>query len=35
LLAQGGHYAELYRTYFRHQAADYHPDLSVTPSSAA
>jgi ABC-type multidrug transport system fused ATPase/permease subunit len=23
LVAQGGHYAELYRTYFRHQAADY------------
>lgn len=23
LLAQGGHYAELYNTYFRHQSADY------------
>jgi ATP-binding cassette subfamily B protein len=26
LLAQGGHYAELYRTYFRHQSVDYRPD---------
>jgi ATP-binding cassette subfamily B protein len=25
LLAGGGHYAELYATYFRHQAADYQP----------
>lgn len=24
LLAHGGHYAELYNAYFRHQAADYH-----------
>ncbi len=24
LMARGGHYAELYNTYFRHQAADYH-----------
>ena len=23
LLAQGGHYAELYNTYFRHQSLDY------------
>ena len=23
LLAEGGHYAELYNTYFRHQSADY------------
>jgi len=23
LLAQGGHYAELYDTYFRHQAPEY------------
>ena len=23
LLAQGGHYAELYDTYFRHQSLDY------------
>lgn len=26
LLARGGHYAELYRTYFRHQSPDYDPD---------
>jgi ATP-binding cassette subfamily B protein len=25
LLAQGGHYAELYNTYFRHQSLDYQP----------
>ncbi len=25
LLAQGGHYAELYNTYFRHQSPDYEP----------
>ena len=25
LLAQGGHYAELYETYFRHQSLDYQP----------
>jgi ATP-binding cassette subfamily B protein len=25
LLAQGGHYAELYNTYFRHQELDYRP----------
>ncbi len=25
LLAQGGHYAELYNTYFRHQSPDYRP----------
>lgn len=25
LLAQGGHYAELYTTYFRHQALEYQP----------
>lgn len=25
LLAQGGHYAELYQTYFRHQSAEYRP----------
>ena len=24
LLQQGGHYAELYDTYFRHQSPDYH-----------
>ncbi|MBA3945491.1 MAG: ABC transporter ATP-binding protein [Herpetosiphonaceae bacterium] len=26
LLRQGGHYAELYNTYFRHQSADYNPE---------
>jgi hypothetical protein len=25
LLAQGGHYAALYNTYFRHQSLDYRP----------
>ena len=25
LIAQGGHYAELYNTYFRHQLLDYKP----------
>jgi ATP-binding cassette subfamily B protein len=25
LMAQGGHYAELYNTYYRHQAPDYAP----------
>jgi ATP-binding cassette, subfamily B, bacterial len=25
LLGQGGHYAELYNTYFRHQSLDYRP----------
>jgi hypothetical protein len=30
LMAQGGHYAELYDTYFRHQSPDY-----KVPSPAA
>jgi ATP-binding cassette, subfamily B, bacterial len=34
LMAQGGHYAELYDTYFRHQSPDYRPpeegDLEAT-----
>ncbi|MEZ4730333.1 MAG: ATP-binding cassette domain-containing protein [Caldilineaceae bacterium] len=25
LMAHGGHYAELYNTYFRHQSPDYNP----------
>jgi len=25
LMAQGGHYADLYNTYFRHQSLDYRP----------
>ncbi len=28
LMAQGGHYAELYNTYFRHQSVDYEPGMS-------
>ncbi|MBC8163712.1 MAG: ABC transporter ATP-binding protein [Roseiflexaceae bacterium] len=32
LLARGGHYAELYATYFRHQASDYQPDEEVEDS---
>ena len=38
LIAQGGHYAELYNTYFRHQSADYEPgtiDLTRTPDDIA
>ncbi|HMP40992.1 MAG TPA: ABC transporter ATP-binding protein [Roseiflexaceae bacterium] len=30
LLVQGGHYAELYNTYFRHQSLDYKPWEGVT-----
>ena len=26
LMAQGGHYAELYTTYFRHQSLSYEPE---------
>jgi ATP-binding cassette subfamily B protein len=29
LLAQGGHYADLYNTYFRHQELDYRPPIDV------
>jgi ATP-binding cassette, subfamily B, bacterial len=29
LLALGGHYADLYRTYFRHQEQDYQPDAPI------
>ena len=29
LMARGGHYAELYNTYFRHQSADYQADFVV------
>ncbi len=33
LMAQGGHYAELYNTYFRHQVPDYRPwDSEEEPS---
>jgi ATP-binding cassette subfamily B protein len=31
LLAQGGHYAELYNTYFRHQSLDYVESFRPTP----
>ncbi len=31
LLSDGGHYAELYQTYFRHQS----PDYTVTQSTPA
>jgi ATP-binding cassette subfamily B protein len=31
LMAQGGHYATLYDTYFRHQSADYHVTLDAAP----
>ena len=27
LMARGGHYAELYNTYFRHQSPDYRPPV--------
>jgi ATP-binding cassette subfamily B protein len=29
LMAQGGHYAELYDTYFRHQSPDFRPSVSL------
>ncbi len=38
LLRQGGHYAQLYNTYFRHQSPDYRPGegfIQVDPSIAA
>jgi ATP-binding cassette subfamily B protein len=40
LMAQGGHYAELYDTYFRHQSPDYRPpperiEAAVEPQLAA
>jgi ABC-type multidrug transport system fused ATPase/permease subunit len=31
LLAVGGHYAELYTTYYRHQSPDYQPDVVTSP----
>jgi ABC-type multidrug transport system fused ATPase/permease subunit len=31
LLAQGGHYAELYNTYFRHQSLEYIEQVGSTP----
>jgi ATP-binding cassette subfamily B protein len=35
LMAQGGHYAELYDTYFRHQSPDYRPPPEPEPSTYA
>lgn len=35
LMAQGGHYAELYNTYFRHQSPDYVPDAEAIAATAA
>ncbi len=31
LMAQAGHYAHLYNTYFRHQSADYQPGTGFVP----
>lgn len=31
LMQQGGHYAELYNTYFRHQSPDYQPGQGFVP----
>ncbi|CAN5564624.1 ABC transporter ATP-binding protein [soil metagenome] len=35
LMSQGGHYAELYDTYFRHQSPDYQPIASGTLAAAS
>ena len=35
LMLQGGHYAELYNTYFRHQSPDYRPGEGFVPVLAA
>ncbi|MEZ4683550.1 MAG: ABC transporter ATP-binding protein [Caldilineaceae bacterium] len=35
LMAQGGHYAELYNTYFRHQSAEYQPEELVIAEAPA
>jgi ATP-binding cassette, subfamily B, bacterial len=35
LLRQGGHYADLYNTYFRHQSPDYQPGEGFVPVQAA
>jgi len=34
LLRAGGHYADLYNTYFRHQSADYVPGKGFVPVTA-
>ncbi len=35
LMSQGGHYAQLYNTYFRHQSPDYKPGEGFVPVLAA
>jgi len=35
LMNQGGHYALLYNTYFRHQSPDYRPGEGFVPVLAA
>ena len=35
LVSRGGHYAELYNTYFRHQSPDYKPGEGFLPTSNA
>lgn len=35
LLTHGGHYADLYNTYFRHQSADYRPGEGFVPVAVA
>jgi ATP-binding cassette subfamily B protein len=35
LMAAGGHYAELYDTYFRHQSPDYRPEEGPAQPRAA
>lgn len=35
LMRQGGHYAELYNTYFRHQSPDYRPGEGFIPVAGA
>jgi ABC-type multidrug transport system fused ATPase/permease subunit len=35
LVERGGHYAELYNTYFRHQSPDYKPGEGFLPTSSA
>ncbi|MGZ3601626.1 MAG: ABC transporter ATP-binding protein [Ktedonobacterales bacterium] len=35
LLTRGGHYADLYNTYFRHQSADYRPGEGFVPVAVA
>jgi ATP-binding cassette, subfamily B, bacterial len=34
LMSAGGHYAELYNTYYRHQSPDYQPDAAAVPAIA-